>query len=72
MSTSTEQQVPKWTRMEIWNHNGLQGRMTMAKAQIGAVLHAETPTPEAHILAAEIWDKLEELQTLLRARRDPY
>ena len=60
----------KPTRQEIWYHNGLLGRVGMAKSGMQAILNADTATETSKALARDIQAKLERLGISLRTRKD--
>ncbi len=57
-------------RRYVWQHNGLLGRVGMAKQGMRAIYSAPSTTPETKDLAMKIEAQLYELAKLLKTRVD--
>lgn len=62
--------MSKFTRREVWQHNGLRGSVAMSKAQMRKIITSKTATATAKGLAAEIEFQLSVLQTHLKERAE--
>lgn len=60
----------KFTRKEIWEHNGFLGRAAMAEKGMIAILRSRTATPEAKRFAVRIQKEARNLASALKKRVD--
>ena len=58
----------RFTRRQIWRHNGLFGHTAMARQAMRAVQESQTATRDAKLLASSIERDLIRLAQLLKER----
>ena len=58
----------KYTRKEIWRHNGFLGTVAFAQKGLLSLAQANTTTPKAKAKAREIVDQLYELREMLKVK----
>lgn len=61
----------RYQRQRVWRHNSFLGTAAMAYRGIGAMINADSLTPEARELAIRISQDCYALQHLLKTRVDP-
>lgn len=57
-------------KRRVWRHNSYLGNVTMAQANMKAIISSDTTTPAAKLAALRVMERLEELYPLLKTRDD--
>lgn len=58
----------KFTRKEIWQHNGFLGTVAFASKGLELIIRSRTATMDAKIMARTITNDLEQLKKALKAK----